>query len=47
MYYEYNYNDLSENADDLYSEVEEYEYTETIEWQDYYHNLTQEIEIVD
>ena len=47
MSYEYDYNDLSENADDLYCEFEEYEYTENIEWQDYYHNLTKEIEIVE
>jgi len=47
MYYEYEYENLVNNTDDLYSEQTEYEYTENIEWQDYYHNLTEELEIIE
>jgi hypothetical protein len=45
--YEYEYKDLAEDTEDLYTDTYGYEYTENIEWQDYYHNLTQELEIIE
>ena len=43
--YDYDYHNLAEDADDIYDDVDDYDYDNYINssWENYYHNITNEI----
>jgi hypothetical protein len=41
--YEYNYDSILEDADELYDYEDDYDYNQEIEYENYYHSITEEI----